>query len=135
MLRVALCTIPPMTNETQPKKRGCFFYGCIALIVAVAKMVDLWRRRRRERAALRGVITDALLAEPRLVDSMVVAKVRIPFWEGTPATVVLTGRVPDADAHAVASRVTRAAAASVRPDVTVQDLLREGRERAGEHAA
>ena len=24
-----------MTNETQPKKRGCFFYGCIALIVAV----------------------------------------------------------------------------------------------------
>ena len=51
----------------------------IALIVAVAKMVDLWRRRRRERAALPGVITGALLAEPRLVDSMVVAKVRIPF--------------------------------------------------------
>ena len=24
-----------MTNETQPKKRGCFFYGCIALLVAV----------------------------------------------------------------------------------------------------
>src|SRR5687767_15491322 len=24
-----------MTNETQPKKRGCFFYGCIALIVTV----------------------------------------------------------------------------------------------------
>ena len=107
----------------------------IALVIILAKLTDFWRRRRRERAALRGAVIDALLSESRLADAEVVAKVRIPFWEGAPASVVLTGRVPDAEAHATALRVTRQAAALIRRDFTVQDLLREGPNRSSRHAA
>jgi hypothetical protein len=64
-----------------------------------------------------------------------VAKARIPFWEGAPATIVLTGRVRDPETHATALRVARAAALSVRRDFTIQDLLREGHGRTAKDAA
>lgn len=107
----------------------------IALVVVLAKLVDLWRRRRRERAALRGAVSDALLGERRLTDSTVLAKVRIPFWSGSPATIVLTGRASDAETHAITLRIARAAATTVRHDFTTQHLLFEGRRPSSEHAA
>jgi hypothetical protein len=93
----------------------------LALVVGLAKLIDLWRQRRRERAALRGMVTDALMREERLAGTTVVPKVRIPFWSSSPAAVVLTGLVPDPEAHATALRVARTAAAAVRDDVVVHD--------------
>jgi hypothetical protein len=92
-------------------------------LVVLARLIDLWRRRRRERAALRGVVTDAVMAEERLAGVTIVPRVRIPFWSGSPVSVVLTGRVPDPEAHVTAVRVARAAAASVRTDLTFHDFL------------
>ena len=98
----------------------------LVLVVLLAKLIDLWRRRRRERAALRGAVSHAVLREERLVDTTVLPRVRIPFWEGSPASVIMTGEVPDPEARVTASRVARSAAATVRDD---DRIILDGRRR------
>jgi len=97
---------------------------------ALAGLVDLWHRRRRESALLRGVL-DALTKEEELTGTEVLARVRVPFWHGSAATVLITGPAMNPDARATALRVARTAAASVQRDAIVHDgILLDGRHRA-----
>jgi hypothetical protein len=96
----------------------------VAIIVGIAKLVDLARRRRRERAALRGRVTDALMRDERFAGLTLVAKVRVPFWSGSPATIRLVGVVPSGSTRMAALEAARHAAAAERRDVEVEDHTR-----------
>ena len=97
--------------------------GLLGIVVVVAKTSDVWRRRRRERAALRGAVTDALMRNAGLAGLQLVPRVRVPFWTGTPATLVVSGPVRNADERALAMTTAREAAREVRSDVEVHDRM------------
>ena len=96
----------------------------VAIVVGIAKLVDLARRRRRERAALRGKLTDALMSDERFAGLTLVAKVRLPFWSGSPARIRLVGVAPSTETRMAAVETIRRVAASERSDVEIKDKTR-----------
>jgi flagellin-like protein len=98
-----------------------------AFVVALAKLIDLARRRRRERAALRGRLTDALMRDPRFTGLPLVPKVRVPFWSGSPARIRLTGVAPSTETRQAALEVLSQAAAAERSDVEIEDRTKVSR--------
>jgi hypothetical protein len=95
----------------------------VGIVVLLAKVSDRWRRRRRERAVLRGTVTDALMGDAVLSGLTVVPRVRVPFWSGTPATVILSGDTRTGEERMRARTIARHAAHSVRPDVAIKDRM------------
>ena len=98
-----------------------------ALVVALAKLIDLARRRRRERAALRGRLTDALMRDQRFTGLALVPKVHVPFWSGSPARIRVVGVAPSTETRQAALEVLSQAAAAERSDVEIEDRTKVSR--------
>ena len=95
----------------------------LGLVVALAKAIDLWRRRRRDRVYLRSTVASALMRSERLGDRTLVPRVRLPFWSGSPATVVVSGTVQTGEERELARTTAREAALTVRSDIDLLDRM------------
>jgi hypothetical protein len=92
----------------------------VAVGVAV-KAFDLKRRRESEAVLLQAQLSDALLRDPSLAGLLVTPTAYVPYWSGSPATVVLEGRIPSNDLREPVLRVIEREAARIRPDVVIED--------------
>ncbi len=75
----------------------------VAVGVAV-KAFDLKRRRESEAVLLQAQLSDALLRDASLAGLLVTPTAYVPYWSGSPATVVLEGRIPSNDPPAASRR-------------------------------
>jgi hypothetical protein len=102
-------------------------FGLLVAIGVVVKLYDLRRKREAESVHLQAQISDALLRDPALFGLPVAANAHVPLWSGTPATIELTGDVPDPDLRAAVLRIAELEARRIRPDIVIADrmMLRE----------
>lgn len=92
----------------------------VAVGVAV-KAFDLKRRRESEAVLLQAQLSDALLRDSSLAGLVVTPTAYVPYWSGSPATVVLEGRIPSDSVREPVRRVIEREAARIRPDVVIED--------------
>jgi hypothetical protein len=98
----------------------------VILIVVLAKLLDLKRRRgENEAMVIQSQVSDALLRDGRSAEFVVTPSVRVPHWSGTPVTLDLAGRVPTAELHEAVLGIATSEAARLRSDVVVEDRMVE----------
>jgi hypothetical protein len=79
----------------------------------VGKVLELRLRRDGEAVAVRGVVSDALQRDARLLGlSITIVRVRVPLWNGSPVTVRIAGQVPSDQLRQAALQSIRQAAKS-----------------------
>ncbi len=104
----------------------------IIILGAIAKFIDLRRKRAEQSVALESQVSDALLRDQNFVGRSVTPTVHLPLFGGSPATIVLTGQV-EPQLREPALRLVQQEASRVRSDFTIEDRLSTvgaGRERA-----
>ncbi len=94
----------------------------IALGVTV-KLFDLRRKREDQAVQLQARVSDALLRDQALFNLPITPTARVPFWSGSPATIEISGVVPDPEMRERVLRIARAEAERIRPDVSIEDRL------------
>ncbi len=97
----------------------------VIVLVAIAKFIDLRRKRTAEAVALEAQVSDALLRDRNFVGRSVTPTVHLPFWRRSPATLKLTGQVPDRQLRQLAVRIAEQEASRVRSDVRIDDQIGE----------
>lgn len=106
------------------------FLVVLALLVIVGiavKMYDRKRKRDAEAVHLQAQISDALMREPALAGLVLTPTASVPTWGSGPAVVDIAGEVPEAQAHELVLRIAREEASRIRPDVRIEDRIREQR--------
>ena len=106
------------------------FLVVLALLVIVGvavKMYDRKRKRDAEAVHLQAQISDALMREPALAGLVLTPTASVPTWGSGPAVVDIAGDVPEAQAHDLVLRIAREEASRIRPDVRIEDRIREQR--------
>ncbi len=96
--------------------------GLIVIIGAAAKIVDLRNRRETEALQLQAQVGDALLQDQALGSLPVVPTAHVPLT-GSPATVEVSGQVPNPELREAALHIAEREASRVRPDVRIEDKL------------
>jgi hypothetical protein len=97
--------------------------AAFVLIVVLAKVIDLRRKREDKAIELQTQISEALVGELRILS--VTPTVHLPAWGSAPATIELSGQVPNPQARRTALRIVTEAASRVRPDFEIQDRMAE----------
>jgi hypothetical protein len=100
-----------------------FLFGLALLVGFTVKVIDRKRRREEEAVLVQAKVSDALLTDPTVSSLPVTVTAHAPFWNGSPITVDVVGRVARPDQReAVIRRVTREVEA-IRPDYRLVDRL------------
>ena len=97
-----------------------------ALVVGLAvmvKMIDARRRREDRIAGVQGRLSDALAADPMFARLPVTVTVHGPGWKSGPATIVISGSVPNADVRAAARRLVETEARARLDDFRIVDRM------------
>jgi len=116
--------IPEGANSGWMAISGVIMLVLVLVAVGVAvKAFDLKRRRESEAVLLQAQLSDALLRDQSLAGLLVTPTAYVPYWSGSPATVVLEGRIPSSDLREPVLRVIEREAARIRPDVVIEDHL------------
>ena len=76
-----------------------------------------------EAVHLQAQVSDALMRDARLAGLVLTPTAHVPAWGRGPATIEISGEVPDATVRDAVQRVAREEAARLRPDVQIQDRL------------
>jgi len=97
--------------------------GLLVIIGVAVKLFDLRRKRESEAVQLQAQVSDALLRDPSLAGLPLTPTARVPIWTGSPATIDITGQVPNDLVKEVALRLVRDEAFRIRPDVQIEDRL------------
>ncbi len=95
----------------------------VAIVTAIVLVCDLRRRRTAEAASLQAYVSDALFRETVLFRLSLTASVTVPFWRGSPATVTVTGLIPNPALRRVVIGVVEEEAVKSRQDFRVDDRL------------
>ena len=98
-------------------------FGLLVLVGIGVKLYDLKRKREAEAVHLQAQVSDALLRDPTMFGLAVTPTAHVPWWSGTPARIVVSGRVPTAEARECALRIVEQEARSLRSDVAIEDRL------------
>ena len=98
-------------------------FGLLVLVGIGVKLYDLKRKREAEAVHLQAQVSDALLRDPTMFGLAVTPTAHVPWWSGTPARIVVSGRVPTAEARERALRIVEPEARSLRSDVVIEDRL------------
>jgi hypothetical protein len=98
-------------------------FGLLVLVGIGVKLYDLKRKREAEAVHLQAQASDALLRDPTMFGLAVTPTAHVPWWSGTPARIVVSGRVPTAEARERALRIVEQEARSLRSDVVIEDRL------------
>jgi len=100
-----------------------FLVGLALLVGFTVKVIDRKRRREEEAVLVQAKVSDALLTDPTVNSLPVTVTAHAPFWNGSPITVDVVGRVARPDQReAVIRRVTREVE-TIRPDYRLVDRL------------
>jgi hypothetical protein len=119
----------PVAGATSTSSGGSAAVGflvIVGLLVVVGIAVKLYDRKRKrdaEAVHLQAQVSDALMRDPRLAGLVLTPTAHVPTWGSGPATIEITGDVPDAAVRDVVLRVVREEAARLRPDVEIVDRL------------
>ena len=95
----------------------------LAVIAAIAKTVDMRRKREDDAVHLQAQIADALLRDRMLASLPVMAAVHIPIWRKQPAIVQMRGQVPTAELRQAILRVAAQEAAKFLGSYHLQDSI------------
>jgi hypothetical protein len=98
-------------------------FGLLVLVGIGVKLYDLKRKREAEAVHLQAQVSDALLRDPTMFGLAVTPTAHVPWWSGTPARIVVSGRVPTAEARERALGIVEPEARSLRSDVVIEDRL------------
>ena len=94
----------------------------IVLVVAMAKIFDVRRKREAEAVAIQGRIADVLLSEASLARLPVAVTVHLPVVGGT-AVAEVRGDVPNQEARQAVLRLVDREIAGLRATYQVEDRL------------
>jgi len=97
--------------------------GLLVIVGVAVKLYDRKRKRDAEAVHLQAQVSDALMRDARLAGLVLTPTAKVPTWGHGPATIELSGEVPDAAAHDTVLRVAREEAARLRSDVEIIDRL------------
>jgi len=97
--------------------------GLLVLVGVAVKVYDRKRKRDAEAVHLQAQVSDALMRDARLAGLVLTPTAHVPTWGSGPATIAITGEVPDPTVRDVVLRVAREEAARLRPDVQIEDRL------------
>jgi hypothetical protein len=95
----------------------------VAAIVVAVTVADLRRKRRSQAIAIEGQVSDALMREPRLTGSMLVAVAQVPLAGRRPPTVEIRGQVEYPELREIAVRLVRQEVLRHHPDGRVEDRI------------
>lgn len=97
--------------------------GLLVIVGVAVKLYDRKRKRDAEAVHLQAQVSDALMRDARLAGLVLTPTAIAPTWGSGPATIEITGRVPDPTTRDTVLRVAREEAARLRPDVQIVDRL------------
>src|SRR5881628_2696229 len=97
--------------------------GLLVIVGIAVKLYDRKRKRDAQAVHLQAQVSDALMRDARLTGLVLTPTAHVPAWGSGPATIEITGEVPDPTVRDVALRVARDEAARLRPDVQIVDRL------------
>jgi hypothetical protein len=97
--------------------------GLLVLVGVAVKFYDLKRKREAEAVHLQAQVSDALLREQALFGLPITPTAHVPLWKGSPATIELSGQVPNPEAREATLRIVKSEALRIRPDVEIEDRL------------
>jgi len=100
-------------------------FGLLVIVGIGVKLYDLKRKRDAEAVHLQAQISDALMREPALAGLVLTPTASVPAWGSGPAAVDISGEVSDARTHELVLRIAREEASRIRPDVHIEDRIRE----------
>ena len=115
--------LTPSGQQPQVLAALVAFAVTAAVLIAIAKLVDLRQKRADATIVLEATIRNALLEDPACIRSSVDPIVHIPFWRGSPARIEMHGQVPSRQLEEAALLLAAQAAASVRPDFSIENRL------------
>jgi hypothetical protein len=95
----------------------------LAIVIVMARLHDLRKRRETEALALQSRLSDALLTDRSLQGMTVSPTVHAPLLRNAPLKVVVTGEVASEDLHAMVLRRIQAEVAQARREIEVEDRL------------
>jgi len=97
--------------------------GLLVLVGVAVKVYDRKRKRDAEAVHLQAQVSDALMRDARLAGLVLTPTAHVPAWSRGPATIEITGEVPDPTVRDVVLRVAREEASRIRPDVQIIDRM------------
>src|SRR5882724_2048539 len=97
--------------------------GLLVLVGVAVKVYDRKRKRDAEAVHLQAQVSDALMRDARLAGLVLTPTAHVPTWGSGPATIEISGEVPDTTLRDVVLRVAREEAARLRPNVQIVDRL------------
>jgi hypothetical protein len=100
-----------------------FAIAAIVIIAAIAKTIDMKRKREDEAVHLQAQIADALLRDRMLASLPATANVHIPMFHRKPAIVELHGQVPTVELRQAVVHVADQEAAKLLSDYRLQDSI------------
>lgn len=103
--------------------------GLLVLVGIAVKLYDRKRKREAESVHLQAQVSDALMRDPVLAGLVLTPTAHVPTWGNGPATIEITGEVPDARAREFVLRVAHDEASRIRSDVRIEDRMTERRMR------
>ena len=119
--------VPPAATATSSGGSAALGFlvilGLLVLVGVAVKLYDRKRKRDAEAVHLQAQVSDALMRDARLAGLVVTPTAHVPTWGRGPATIELSGEVPDAATRDAVLRVARDEAARLRSDVQIVDRL------------
>ena len=97
--------------------------GLLVIVGVAVKLYDRKRKRDAEAVHLQAQVSDALMRDTRLAGLVLTPTAHVSTWGSGPATIEITGEVPDPATRDIVLRVAREEAARLRPDVQIVDRL------------
>lgn len=95
----------------------------LVILVALAKVADLRRKRETEAVVVQARISDALLRDPGLFNYPITPTAHVPLWKGSPVTIDVAGQVPSEEVRRAALRLIEREAAQIRNDVRIESRI------------
>ena len=92
-------------------------------LAVMVKMIDARRRREDRIAGVQGRLSDSLAADPMFARLPVTVTVHGPGWGSGPATIVLSGAVPNEEVRESARRVVENEARGRLDDFRIVDRM------------
>jgi len=97
--------------------------GLLVIVGIAVKLYDRKRKRDAEAVHLQAQVSDALMRDARLAGLVLTPTASVPIWGRGPATIAISGEVPDPAMRDAVLRVARDEAARLRPDIEIVDRL------------
>jgi len=97
--------------------------GLLVIVGIAVKLYDRKRKRDAEAVHLQAQVSDALMRDARLAGLVLTPTASVPIWCRGPATIEISGEVPDPAMRDAVLRVARDEAARLRPDIEIVDRL------------